>query len=355
MRHINIPGTVPMNCKLMLKRGAKRTTIAKTVVRLICAATLTSVLTGPAFASDICPPMQWVTLGTAGGPSPTVERSEPSNMLIAGGKHILVDTGDGTVNQLAKAGFLVDRIDTVFLSHHHHDHVGGLAAVIGLRWMTQSPGLLTVYGPPGTKEMVDGILASLGPQSRIGFGVGKLPPLPKESVQVVELDGKSPVKIADITVTSVPNSHFDVDGKPGGAGAAISLSYRFQLGQRSITYTGDTGPSLNVEKLAHGSDMLVSEVIDLVRLLAQIKTLRRDAKPELLADMSKHLGTHHLLAHDIGAMAERAKVGRIVLTHFAIPGPLAESEADLRSGVRRYYAGPLDLARDLSSFDVGCR
>lgn len=355
MRHINIPGTVPMNGNLMLKRGAKGPPIAKAVVRLICAATLASVVTCPALASDICPPMQWVTLGTAGGPSPTVERSEPSNMLIAGGKHILVDTGDGTVNQLAKAGFQVGRVDTVFISHHHHDHVGGLAAVIGLRWMTQSPGMLTVYGPPGTKEIVDGILASLGPQSRIGFGLGKPPPLPKESVQVVEMDGKSPINIADLIVTAVPNSHFDVDGKAGGADAAISLSYRFQLGQRSITYTGDTGPSSNVEKLAHDSDMLVSEVIDLDRLLAQITAARRDAKPELLADMSKHLSTHHLLANDIGAMATRAKVGRIVLTHFAIPGPLAQSEPDLRSGVRRYYTGPLDLARDLSSFDVGCR
>lgn len=327
---------------------------AKTLVRLLCAATLAIGMTSPALAGDVCPPMRWVTLGTAGGPIPTVERTEPSNLLIAGGKHILVDTGDGTVNQLAKAGFLVGRVDTVFLSHHHHDHVGGLAAVIGLRWMNQFPGVLTVYGPPGTKEMVDGILHSLGPQSRIGFGLGKPPPSPKDSVQVVELDGRAPVKLADLTVTAMPNSHFDVGGK-AGAGASISLSYRFQLGQRSIVYTGDTGPSADVEKLAEGSDMLVSEVIDLERLLAQIKVMRRDATPEMLSSMSEHLSTHHLLPADIGAMAARAKVGRVVLTHFAIPGPLAESEPDLRSGVRQIYSGPLDLARDLSSFDLGCQ
>lgn len=301
-----------------------------------------------------CPAMRWITLGTAGGPIPTIERAEPSNLLIAGGKHILVDTGDGTVNQLAKAGFLVGRVDTVFLSHHHHDHVGGLSAVIGLRWMNQFPGVLTVYGPPGTQEMVDGIIHSLGPQSRIGFGLGKRPPSPKESVQVVELDGKAPFKLADIAVTAVPNTHFDIDGK-SGAGTAISLSYRFQLGNRSITYTGDTGPSVDLEKLAQGSDMLVTEVIDLDRLMAQIKVMRRDATPEMLESMSKHLATHHVLAADIGAMAARANVGRVVLTHFAIPGPLAESEPDLRAGIRQSYAGHLDLARDLSSFDVGCK
>jgi ribonuclease BN (tRNA processing enzyme) len=274
-------------------------------------------------------------------------------LLIAGTETILVDTGDGTVDQLAKHGLTLGSVRTVFVSHHHHDHVGGLAAVIGLRWMNQFPGVLTVYGPPGTHELVDGILKQLGPQSRIGFGLGQAPPPPAQSVRVVELDGKTPVRIGDLTITAVPNSHFDVEGK-AAAGAALSLSYRFQLGTRSIAYTGDTGPSAAVEALSAGSDMLVSEVIDLDRLLAQIKVTRRDATPEMLADMSKHLGTHHLLAADLGAMAARAKVGRVVLTHFAIPGPLAESERDLRAGIRQYYAGPLDLARDLSSFDLGC-
>ena len=298
--------------------------------------------------------MRWVTLGTAGGPIPTPDRAEPSNLLVAGSQHILVDTGDGTVNQLARAGVLLGRVSSVFISHHHHDHTGGLAAVIGLRWMNQFPGVLTIYGPPGTREMVDGIIKLLGPQSRIGFGLGQAPPPPGDSVAVVEMDGTAPVRIGDVTVTAVPNSHFDDGGKPG-AGDAISLGYRFAMGSRSITYTGDTGPSAAVERLARGTDLLVSEVIDLDRLLAQIRIMRRDASPETLADMSKHLSTHHLLAPDIGAMAARAEVGRLVLTHYAIPpGPLADSEPDLRAGIRKSYAGPVDLARDLSSFDLGC-
>jgi len=302
--------------------------------------------------ADTCSAMRWVTLGTAGGPVPTADRSEPANLLVAGTENILVDTGDGTVDQLTKQGLTLGPVHTVFISHHHLDHLGGLAAVIGLRWMNQFPGILTVYGPPGTREIVDGVLNQLGPQSRIGFGLGQAPPPPGDSVRVVELDGKHPVKIGELTVTAVPNSHFDAGGK-AAAGSALSLSYRFQLGKRSITYTGDTGPSGAVEGLAEGTDMLVSEVIDLDRLLAQIKAQRSDASPEMLANMAKHLSTHHLLASDIGTMAVRANVGRIVLTHFAIPGALSESERDIRSGVRQSYAGPLDLARDLSSFDLG--
>lgn len=284
---------------------------------------------------------------------PTIERAEPSNLLIAGDQNILVDTGDGTVNQLARTGLSMGSINTVFISHHHHDHNGGLAAVIGLRWMNNFPGVVTVYGPPGTREIVDGVIKLLGPQSRIGFGLGSSPSPPAKSVRVVEIDGTAPVQIGSLVVRSTANSHFDSDGKTA-AGGAVSLSYRFELGSRSITYTGDTGPSEKVEKLASETDMLVSEVIDLERLVAQIKRARGDMSPEMFAGMRKHLSTHHLLASDIGKMASRARAKRVVLTHFAIPGPLSESETDFRREVGSSYRGPLDLARDLSSFDVGC-
>jgi ribonuclease BN (tRNA processing enzyme) len=90
-----------------------------------------AALLGTAQAQAGCPALRWVTLGTAGGPVPTVDRSEPANLLIAGDHSILVDAGDGTVGQLARAGRTIGEVDAVFLSHLHLDHSGGLAAVIG--------------------------------------------------------------------------------------------------------------------------------------------------------------------------------------------------------------------------------
>ena len=120
--------------------------------RILSALAGLALSTTPVVAAGTCPAMRWTTLGTAGGPIPTPERAEPSNLLLAGDQQILVDTGDGTVNQLAKAGLNLAQVHTVFISHHHMDHTGGLAAVIGLRWMNNMPGKLTVYGPPGTRD-----------------------------------------------------------------------------------------------------------------------------------------------------------------------------------------------------------
>jgi hypothetical protein len=44
-----------------------------------------------------------------------------------------------------------------------------------------------------------------------------------------------------------------------------------------------------------------------------------------------------------------------VLTHYVIPGPLGMSAGSLYSKVRASYSRTLDLSRDLSSFDVGCK
>jgi ribonuclease BN (tRNA processing enzyme) len=309
---------------------------------------ISTVLTTPAAAQ--CLAFSWTTLGTAGGPVPTVDRSEPANLLTAGNRRILVDTGDGTVNQLAKVGLELGAVDTVFLSHLHLDHAGGLAAVIGLRWMNQFPGVLTVYGPPGTKAMVDGIVASMAPPAALGFGLGKAPPEPAASVRAIEIGDGSTVQVGDVTVRAAANSHFDHAAGSSG----VSLSYRFILGDRSITYTGDTGPSDAVTRLATNTDLFVSEVIALDELLAEIRSRRRNASPEMLAQMTEHLSTHHLSPSEIGRMAASAGAKRIVLTHYAVPGPIEKVAGSLRSEIAKSFAGQVELSRDLATFEVGC-
>lgn len=329
-----------------------RTTIRRAAALGMCAAML---VTHPALAQDqACPAFRWTTLGTAGGPVPTPDRAEPANLLDAGDQAILVDTGDGTADELARLGRSPGEVRTIFISHMHWDHVGGLSAVLGLRWMNTFPGEVTVYGPPGTKQVVDGIVASLRPQQRVGFGTGAPVPDPAANIRVVEIVGGADVDLGKgLTVHAVRNTHFDQSLEEVGT---VSLSYRFDLGGRSITFTGDTGPSDAVIKLARGSDMLVSEVIALKPLLATIAASRPDMPPAVAAAMRKHLSTHHVDAAEVGKMAAKAGVGHLVLTHFAVPpGPLHQSEAYLRDGVRKAYSGPVDLARDLASYDVGCK
>jgi ribonuclease BN (tRNA processing enzyme) len=127
------------------------------------------------------------------------------------------------------------------------------------------------------------------------------------------------------------------------------------MGPRSITYTGDTGPSAAVSRLASGTGILVSEVIDLNPILESIRKRRPDMDEATYVNMRRHLSTHHLTPQDLGALAKDAQAKRLVLTHFAIPpGPVESSEPALREGISESYRGPVELAHDLSAFDLGC-
>ncbi len=320
----------------------------------VAASMVLTAMPAAALAQDSCPALRWTTLGTAGGPIPTLDRGEPANMLEAGNAVILVDSGDGTADALAKLGRTTGEVKHVFISHLHWDHVGGLAAVLGLRWMNTYTDEIAVYGPPGISQVVDGIVMSLRPQERVGFGTGAAVADPAANIRVVELplDDQTFELAGGITVTARTNTHYDFPLEEIGT---TSLSYRFDMDGRSITYSGDTGPSEELTELAAGTDMLVTEVIALEPLIADILAQRPDMPPPVQAAMRQHLATHHVDAAEVGRMAATAEVGHVVLTHFAVPPTaLHESEEYLRNGVRQFYSGPLDLARDLSSFDVGC-
>lgn len=290
----------------------------------------------------------FVTLGTAGGPVAYAERSQPANLLVAPTARFLVDAGDGVVERLAALGLQPRAIDAVFISHLHMDHIGGLQGLIGLRWMTATPIPLTIYGPPGTHELIDGIVASMKPSARAGFGFGKFQP-PDHSVRVVILDDGSDVTVAGVRVRAVRNTHFAAESE-GAVGEPASLTYRFDLPGRSVGYTGDTGESRAIVGLFAGVDLLISEVIDLPRVLEQVRRNDVNASPDYLQKLGQHLADHHLSPQQAGVLAKRVGAKTLVLTHLSVIGPTKANEATLLEGTRKGFDGVIAVAHDLDRF-----
>ncbi|WP_120076085.1 MBL fold metallo-hydrolase [Aurantiacibacter odishensis] len=297
-------------------------------------------------------PSAWVTLGTVGGPQPVANRNEPANLLLVGNDAHLVDVGDGAATSMIRAGVQYADLRSIWISHIHFDHIGGLFGVLGLRLQTRTETPLTIYGPPGTQEIVDGLLAAMQPSARSGFGVpGEQSIDPAASITVRELDDGDVVNLGSDTVRVANNTHYSFEAGTPEEEYYRSLSFRFDLADRSIVYTGDTGPSEAVTELARGADMLVTEVIDLEHTMRRIRANAQNMPSPVVEQMRQHLSTHHVTTDDIGRMAQAAGVGQVVVTHFA--GGANSSATGLAryvAEIKVHYDGPVQVANDMDQF-----
>ena len=295
----------------------------------------------------------FVTLGTHGGPLPDAKRSEPANALVVDRAVYLVDAGDGAADQLAKAGLSLQALRGVFISHLHFDHTGGLFAVLGLRHQTNAQGKLKIYGPPGIKETVDGLLAAIRPGGVSGYGIpGERFIPPEDGVEVIEIRDGAHVSLDGFTVTAAENTHYSFPRGSDMDKRFDSLSFRFDLPGRSIVYTGDTGPSDAVTALAKGADILVSELIDadVAGSVAPPPANAPEAEKTVSEVMKEHLATHHLTPAQVGKMASDAKVGRVVITHL-VPSRKPDVSIDSYvAAIRKAYSGPVVIANDLDRY-----
>jgi len=294
---------------------------------------------------------RWITLGTQGGPIPLKTRSQPANLLVTRDGDYLIDAGDGVSEQLAKATVSLAQVKAVVLRHLHFDHTAGLFGVISLRWQTNINSPLTIYGPPGTKQLVDGILSSMGPAVEAGYAYpGEVHRPFQPGITVVEIRDGANFDLGTTHVTAVKNTHYTFP--PGSADDARfqSLSFRFATPGRVIAYTGDTGVSPAVEKLVHGADLLVSEMIDYDGVVAEIRRESPNMPPAALAGIERHLRDHHLTPRQVGDLARSAGVKAVVITHLSGPELDGTRELDYIRGIGENFLGSAVIARDLDEF-----
>lgn len=282
--------------------------------------------------------------------------------------HLQFDAGRATSIRLAELGVNVNALDAVFITHLHSDHTVGLIDVIQTRWhffgqsldlvcsgdhVTTAPNTRTMSCREFGEHIADaakhaGEIAqrssesnrrdASGPASIVNFMEVEVP-LPR-TPEIVWRSG-------DVKVSAIASQHI-----PG------HLSYRVDTPAGSVVIGGDAGNDLSqpprdystsaaVELLAADADVLVHSVIHPI------------FDPESGSSFPAPLFYRQSTAPDLGALAHRASVDQLLLTHlipvigaeshgpYAIPGGTLSVEDYEDAVAQSGYEGKVHIGKDL--------
>jgi ribonuclease BN (tRNA processing enzyme) len=187
-------------------------------------------------------------------------------------------------------------------------------------------GPITVFGPAGTRAMVENLLKAY--REDIDIRIHGLEHGDSNAYRAIVHEPRPGVVFKDSNVTV---RAFKV---PHGSWRA-AYGYRFDARGRSIVISGDARPSDAVVAACRGCDVLVHEVY------SKKGFDRLDS-----ADQHYH-STFHTSAIEVGELAARARPKLLVLTHILFFG---ESGDEILAEVRSRFPGQIVLGSDLGVY-----
>jgi ribonuclease BN (tRNA processing enzyme) len=240
-----------------------------------------------------------------------VERSAPSYLLSLDEFHFLLDLGPGSLRQLLRLGFTLNDISGIFISHFHPDHVTDLIPFLfATRYNLGYTRLEKVFliAHESFARFHEGLKAAFGSWVEPKEGLIEYFLVPDTDFYEFELKG---FRLKTAKVNHNPES----------------LALRVEFKGKSLIYSGDTGYTESIIKLAEGGDLLILEC----------------------ANGDGVYVPQHLGPEDVARIAMLSKVKRVLISHL-----YPHSEPVPVEVIKKHYSGEVILAEDLIVIDFTC-
>ena len=273
-----------------------------------------------------------ILLGTKGGPRIMKGVAKPTcSLLESGDEFCVIDCGLGVSIALVNAGYALDKLKTIFITHHHSDHTIELGPLLHTAWNSGLKHEVTVYGPAGTKELLHNFYQSQILDITIRVEDEKLRDI-RDMVKVIEYHGGEFASFAGMQVSAMRNRHPPVKD---------SFALKFEGGGKKIVFSGDTCYMKEMADFAAGADLLIHEAMDREGM-TKICERMKNTKPNLM----EHMLAAHTFTEQVGEIASAAKVKKVVLNHLIPPiGDLVGKES-FESALESTWTGKYAVAED---------
>ncbi len=251
---------------------------------------------------------------------PTKERNTNAVFISYNNEGILLDCGEGTQKQLRIAGISPTKVTKLLITHWHGDHVLGIPGLIQSLGTSNYTKKLEIYGPKGSRNFFKNMISGLIFKSNINYELNEI-----EEGRFFENNDfyLSSYKV-NHSVNCLSYSLIEKDK------LKINLDYVKKFGLKQHPLLGE---------LQHGKDVKYQGKLITVKKATILKKGRKfafimdtdyDDKLIKIADNSDLLVCEstwlkkdkikeyqHLSAKDAGKIAKKAKVKRLILTHFS--------------------------------------
>jgi ribonuclease Z len=267
-----------------------------------------------------------VFLGT-GAAIPSLRRALPTLAVEFPGETILLDCSEGTQQQLMSAGLSPSRIRHIFISHLHGDHIFGLPGLLTSQHLLARETPLTIWGPAGIAQFLEGIAAVTGHRTRFpltihewrGEDIGEIRE-ERFMFCAKKLDHSKLCYGFRIWANPRPG-RFDVEKAhalgipPGPERHALQMGKRIQLKDgRTVLPEEVVGPERKGPALAYCTDTRPCPAA--VALAKEADILLHDSTfDQDLADLARETG--HSTAAEAAEVAKQARVKKLCLWHLS--------------------------------------
>jgi len=269
-------------------------------------------------------------LGT-GSMVPTKERNVVGMFLSYKNKGLLMDCGEGTQRQMNIAGINRNKVNYVFLSHWHGDHVSGVIGLIqtlgNQQIQNEEKPVLHIYGPKETEERMEHMLKTCIFENKVILEIHEI--IPKRNEMLTILDTE------DFYIQTALLEH----GIPCLGYTFIEKDTRRmnmnKLKEYNLTHGPVIGQLQNGETITHNNQAITPEMVSELKkglkitfildtgLCENAIALAQDS--DLLvceATYSSELGEKaenykHMTARDAALLANNANVKRLIITHIS--------------------------------------
>ncbi len=281
-----------------------------------------------------------VALGT-GMPTPITRAQKSSAWYVelGNGDIFLFDIGSGSVENLFALRPEFHRVDKVFASHLHTDHVGDAAALWVGGWLSGRYTPLHIYGPSGAKPELGTATFVEGLRKTYAWDVtGRAGILPDAGGQLVahEFDFKQDNGVVyeknGARITSFPAVHV-LDGP---------VSYRLEWNGLSFVFGGDSAPNKWFIERAKDADFVIHECFYTPKGLEEALGF----PPRQATFVSSYI---HTPPSGFGKIMSEVKP-RLAIAYHTIRQP--ELDQQILDEIRTTYDGPLAIANDLMAWTI---